>query len=216
MNSITRKIFVTGATGYIGSRLIVELSKRNYVVRALVRRKNLNIGCETVLGNPLSNETYKSAVDGFDTFIHLVGVSHPNPAKKEQFHSVDYVSIRESVKAALSAAINHFIYISVAHPAPIMKDYIMIRKECEQMIIESGLNATILRPWYVLGPGHRWPYLLIPFYKILEKLPSTKETAQRLGLVTINQLIAAMCQVIVNPAERIRIISVNEIKNPGF
>ena len=51
---------------------------------------------------------------------------------------------------------------------PMMKAYIQVRSECEAMIRESGMNATILRPWYVLGPGHRWPYLLLPVYKIME------------------------------------------------
>jgi len=45
-----------------------------------------------------------------------------------------------------------------------MKAYIAVREECEEIIQESGLNATILRPWYVLGPGHRWPYMLLPMY----------------------------------------------------
>ena len=61
-----------------------------------------------------------------------------------------------------SAGVQHFVYISVAHPAPMMKAYIEVRSQCEAMIRQSGMNATILRPWYVLGPGHRWPYLLLP------------------------------------------------------
>jgi hypothetical protein len=40
------------------------------------------------------------------------------------------------------------------------------------------MNATILRPWYVLGPGHQWPYLLLPMYKLMELLPSTREGAR--------------------------------------
>ena len=45
-----------------------------------------------------------------------------------------------------------------------MKAYIEVRKECEAEIQDAGLTATILRPWYVLGPGHRWPVLLKPMY----------------------------------------------------
>lgn len=211
MNGSSKKIFITGATGYMGSHLLPVLSQRGHSIRALVRKNPLAFGCDTILGNPLDCTTYKSAVTGFDTFIHLVGVSHPNPHKKEQFRSVDYVSVRESIAAAMSAGIKHFIYVSVAHPAPIMKDYIQIRKECEQMIIESGLNATILRPWYVLGPGHRWPYALIPFYKIFENIPSTHDTAKRLGLVTIKQMINALLWCTENPSEKVRIIDAEEI-----
>ena len=92
------------------------------------------------------------------TFVQLVGVSHPSPAKAAEFRSIDLVAGSEAIAAAVFAGIQHLIYVSVAHPAPMMKAYIAVRAECEALIRESGLNATILRPWYVLGPGHRWPY----------------------------------------------------------
>jgi nucleoside-diphosphate-sugar epimerase len=96
-----------------------------------------------------------------------------------------------------------------------MKDYIKVRMECEEFIHASGLNASILRPWYVLGPGHRWPYALIPFYKLMEKIPSTAESAKRLGLVTIRQLLTKLIYIIEHPDQGIRIIEVPEIRN-GF
>ena len=46
-----------------------------------------------------------------------------------------------------------------------------MRSEGEALIRAAGLNATILRPWYVLGPGHRWPVVLIPAYWLAERLP---------------------------------------------
>jgi len=58
------------------------------------------------------------------------------------------------------------MYVSVAHPAPVMNAYIEPRMEVEAAIRAAGLNATILRPWYVLGPRHRWPYVLLPFYAL--------------------------------------------------
>jgi hypothetical protein len=66
---------------------------------------------------------------------------------------------------------------------------------------ERRLNATILRPWYVLGPGHRWPYALLPFYKICEWLPFTRAGALRLGLVTLDQLLLALVQAVESPAQ---------------
>jgi hypothetical protein len=73
---------------------------------------------------------------------------------------VDLVSCRGAVEAARAAGVQHFIYVSVAQPAPVMKAYIRVRSECEAMICQSGMNSTILRPWYVLGPGH--PLALLP------------------------------------------------------
>jgi uncharacterized protein YbjT (DUF2867 family) len=91
-----------------------------------------------------------------------------------------------------------------------MKAYVAVRAQCEAAIRQVGLNATILRPWYVLGPGHWWPYLLVPAYKLAELLPPTRGGAQRLGLVTLDQLTLALVAAVENPVQEIRIVSVPE------
>ncbi len=93
-----------------------------------------------------------------------------------------------------------------------MHAYIAVRRECEAAIESAGLNATILRPWYVLGPGHRWPYILIPLYKLTEQLPVTREGARRLGLVTLEQMIRALVFAVENPAQGNRVVGVPEIR----
>jgi len=94
----------------------------------------------------------------------------------------------------------------------VMHAYIAVRKECEASIEAAGLNATILRPWYVLGPGHRWPYVLLPFYRLAELFPKSREGALRLGLVTVEQMIHALTFAIENPVQGRRIVSVPEIR----
>ena len=128
--------------------------------------------------------SYAHHVPPVDTFVQLVGVSHPSPSKAIQFQEIDLASAKAAITAAEQAGVQHFIYVSVAHPAPVMKAYIEVRVAVEAMIRSSGLNATILRPWYVLGPGHLWPYALKPMYWVLERVPQTRDTARRLGLVT--------------------------------
>ena len=182
-NNSAKNIFITGGSGYIGRALIPLLLKQNYSVSCLVREKSISRlpeGSKPIIGNVLDSSSYKEKIFPSDTFIHLVGVSHPNPSKADQFRKIDLVSLQQSVNAAVESNIRHFIYLSVAHPAPIMKEYIRVRVECEEFLSASELNATIIRPWYVLGPGHRWPYLLIPVYKFLERFPSTKDSAKRL------------------------------------
>ena len=93
-----------------------------------------------------------------------------------------------------------------------MKFYVAVRAEVEQMIRESGLNATILRPWYVLGPGRRWPLFLKPMYWVMEQIPATRESARRLGLVTKEQMVGALVRSVENPAQGIRILGVQEIR----
>jgi uncharacterized protein YbjT (DUF2867 family) len=206
-------VFITGGTGYMGQRLIPPLLKRGHQVRALVRagsEQKLPPGCTSVFGNALDESSYARHVAPSDTFVQLVGVAHPAPSKAAEFRKVDLIGGLGAVSAATMAGIRHFVYLSVGQPAPMMKAYVAVRAQCEAAIRQVGLNATILRPWYVLGPGHWWPYLLVPAYKLAELLPPTRGGAQRLGLVTLDQLTLALVAAVENPVQEIRIVSVPE------
>jgi uncharacterized protein YbjT (DUF2867 family) len=220
-SSASRRVFITGGTGYIGSGLIPILLERDHRVRVLVRpgsKAKLPAACEVVSGNALNANSYRQLIRPAETFIHLVGVAHPTPAKAAEFRAIDLVSAREAIDACAELGVHHFVYLSVAHPAPMAmkKDYIAVRPECEQMIEERHLNATILRPWYVLGPEHRWLYALLPLYKICEWLPFTRAVALRLGLVSLDELILALVEAVESPVQGTRIVSVPEIRFAGL
>lgn len=212
---MSHSIFVTGGTGYMGSPLIRLLVQRGHEVKALVRKGSemkLPPGALGVVGDALQMDSYTEHVRGADTFVHLIGVPHPSPAKAAQFRDVDLVSIQVAVKAARDTGIRHFVYLSVAQPAPVMKAFLEVRAQGELMIRESGIAATFVRPWYVLGPGHRWAYGLLPFYWIAQQLPSIRESVQRLGLITIRQMLDALIWAIENPPNETRILDVPRIR----
>jgi uncharacterized protein YbjT (DUF2867 family) len=214
----TSRIFVTGGTGYLGARLIPLLLERSHHVTALVRQESVTkapAGCQIVLGNPLNAETFAESVRGMDALVQLVGVPKPAPWKGPQFRAIDGPSGLASISAARMADVRHFVYVSVAHPSPVMQDYIDVRTECEAAIAQAGLCATILRPWYILGPGHWWPLLLSPAYRLLERIPSTQAAAARLGLVTIQEMLAALVWSIEHPPTTTRVIEVPEIRRLG-
>lgn len=211
-----KSVFVAGGTGYIGRVLIPRLLERGHKVRALVRpgsEQKLPAGCEAVIGNALDASSFAEGVGPSDTFVQLVGVPHPSPAKAAEFKSIDVASARASVSAAAGGGVKHFVYVSVAQPAPVMKAYQAARAEGELMIRDSGLDATILRPWYVLGPGHRWPYALIPMYWLFGRFPVTRDAALRLGLVTLEEMVWALVASVESPASQIRILDVPSIRS---
>lgn len=210
-----RSVFITGATGYMGCSLIPALLVRGHSVRALARERSAHRvppGAETVLGNALDPATFADAVAPADTLVHLIGTPHPSPAKAASFQAVDLPSVDAALAAALAAGVRHFVYVSVAQPAPVMRAYIAVRQAGEARIRASGIPATILRPWYVLGPGHRWPCLLVPFYAIFTLLPSTREGARRLGLVTLEQMVRALVASIEQGPDGVRLIDVPGIR----
>ena len=216
------RVFVTGATGYIGSRLIPRLSSGGHRVRALVRpasrAKLLAVKaprCEIVEGDALDAASYVDAVQGCDTLVHLVGVAHPSPARAAEFVSVDLASIEAAVAAASQSRVRHLVYVSVTQPAPLMQAYVEARRRGELLIRATRLNATVLRPWYVLGPAHRWPLALLPAYWLAACVPGVRDTARRLGLVTLEQLLRALEAAVARPAQGVRVLDVPAIRAYG-
>lgn len=208
-------VFVTGSTGYLGRPLCERLVSRGHRVTALCRpesARKLPAGTTAVLGDALNAASFASALASGMTLVHLVGVSHPAPWKEAEFRAVDLASVKASVEAAAQAGVRRMVYVSVAHPAPVMRAYVQVRSECEELIRSSGMTATILRPWYVLGPGHRWPVALLAVYRLLQWWPSTRQTATRLGLVTHRQMIAALVWAVEHPAAEVRILDVPGIR----
>ena len=207
-------VFVTGATGYLGRALIPALLARGHAVRALARPGSeikIPAGATAVTGDALAAASYRAQIAPADTFVHLVGTPRPTPFKGRQFREVDLKSIEAAVEAAVHARVAHFVYLSVAHPAPVMADYIAVRKAGEALLGRSGLRATMVRPWYVLGPGHYWPFAFAPIYGVLERLRPTRDMALRLGLVALPEMTAALVDAVEHPPESIRVIGVPEI-----
>ena len=159
-------------------------------------------GAESVIGDALDAATYAGRVAPADTFVHLVGVAHPGPGKGDAFRAIDLRSIQAAIEA-IGPTVKHFVYLSVAHPAPIMREYIAVRREGERLVTETGLDATLLRPWYVVGPGHGWPIVLLPVYWLAPR---------RLGLVTLGTMLRAMINAIENPPAGVRVLDVPAIR----
>src|SRR6185436_19196318 len=107
---MTREIFLTGATGYMGGRLGEALVARGHRVRGLVRpgsEGKLVPGVEAVAGDALRAESFASTLSAKDTLVHLVGTPHPSPWKAAEFRRVDLPSILASVSACRDRGVGH-------------------------------------------------------------------------------------------------------------
>ncbi len=163
-------------------------------------------------GNALDPLSLKDSLGDCDTWVQLIGTPKPSPWKAAQFRAVDFRAVTASLEALAGSRIRHYVYLSVAQPSPMMRAYVQVRTEAEALLRETDLALTFLRPWYVLGPGHRWPAVLSPIYKLLEIIPSTREGALRFGLVTLERMLAALVDAVENPPSALRILDVTAIR----
>jgi uncharacterized protein YbjT (DUF2867 family) len=214
---IKKSVFITGATGYIGIRLIRLLTARGHRVTALVRKGSehkVPPGAEVVIGNPFDPQTFQEHIPAGSVFIQLLGVPHPSPKKAKQFREIDLRSVKASADAADKAAAFHFIYVSVAmSPSSLMHAYQQVRQEGEKYCLHKAFNCTFIRPWYVLGPGHWWPVLLLPFYGLAEIIPAWRKKARAKSLVTIGQMLKTLVRMTENEPLPIRIVEIQNIRN---
>src|SRR6185437_5395760 len=170
-------------------------------------------GCTYIVANAFNENTFVKDVPAGCTFVQLLGVSHPGPKKKALFKTIDLLSAQVSAKAVKQAGAGHFVYVSVAQtPTNVMKDFQQCRAEGEAAIKETGIKATFVRPWYVVGPGHYWPLLFLPVFKILELISSTSKKAKALRLVSIHQMLKALLYAVQNPPDNLRIMEIDEIR----
>jgi nucleoside-diphosphate-sugar epimerase len=214
-----KTIIVTGGTGYIGSRLLQKLRTFNYRIIAIIRPGSLHKlpdGIEPIIADVFNPAEWISQIPEHAIFIHLLGVPHPAPSKKKLFESIDLRSAQIVSLAASQTRALKFIFLSVAmEPSSIMRDFQEAKWRSEQYIKSLHLPYVFVRPWYVLGPGHWWPYLLWPLFKLLEVLPSTRKKAKAFGFVTIKQMIQSLVYIVNHINEMPDVMEVEDIRRVG-
>ena len=125
-----KQVIIAGGTGYVGLPLVKKLCQQGYRVSAIARPvsvSKLPAGCNVITGDVLDSRSYQDQIPSGSALVHMVGASHPAPWKGAAFQSIDLVSLEQSVAAAKQAAVRHFVFVSVAHPAPVMKSYFEVR-----------------------------------------------------------------------------------------
>jgi uncharacterized protein YbjT (DUF2867 family) len=149
------KVFVAGATGETGRRIVQELVTRNIPVRALVRDQEkakaiLSPEVELVLGDILAPENLTAAI-GDSTVVLCATGARPSFDPTGPYQ-VDFQGTKNLVDAAKAKQIEHFILVSSLcvsqffHPLNLFWFILSWKKQAEEYIQKSGLTYTIVRP----------------------------------------------------------------------
>ena len=151
-------ILLTGANGFIGSRIAHALRAEDRAVRALVRDRadagQLEAwGCEVAVGDLTDAASLRQAVEGCDVVIHLVAILQGKPS---DFERVMEQGTRDLLAAAKDAGVRRFVLMSALGFDEQTKDlvpYYRAKWQMEQDVRSSGLEHVIFRPSFVFGPG---------------------------------------------------------------
>ena len=162
---MSRLVAITGATGFAGGHAVRELALHGHRLRALVRNPNgaaFPPGVETVKGGLADADALRRLVAGADAVVHFAGTLAA--LDRETYFRVNAGGTEALLEAAREAGTPRVVHISsLAAREPQLSSYAASKRAGEEAVERhaSALNAVIIRPPAVYGPGDRGTLPLI-------------------------------------------------------
>ncbi|MHA6722357.1 NAD-dependent epimerase/dehydratase family protein [Sphingomonas sp. RS2018] len=147
------KIAITGATGFVGTRLVAAAAAAGHTIAALTRRERAAESSVTwVTGSLETPDALARLVIDADVVIHVAGVV--NAPERADFFTGNVDGTRAIVTAAKDAGVSRFVHVSsLAAREPSLSAYGASKCEAEGIVEGSGLDWDMVRPPAVYGPG---------------------------------------------------------------
>jgi len=148
-------ILLTGATGYVGGRLLAELEAKGHRLRCLARRPELLAGrvgaaTEVVSADCLKPETLGAALSGVDAAFYLVH----SMGSTGDFEEQDRVAATNFGRAARNAGVSKIVYLGgLGSQGDALSRHLQSRQETGRCLRESGVPVIELRASIILGSG---------------------------------------------------------------
>jgi NADH dehydrogenase len=153
------KVFVTGATGFVGQEILRSLSEAGHCIRFLahhperpsVRRLQEQFAAEVSRGDVLDLDSLKGVLNGIEAVIHVVGII--SQAGKHSFDNVHLGGTRNMLLAAGQAGVRRFVHMSALGTRPKAASlYHQTKWASEESVRQSGIAFTIFRPSLIFDP----------------------------------------------------------------
>lgn len=145
------KIFITGANGAIGQKLLNKFRDSQYDVTILRRRVVRDASAKVILGDLLDPDILDKATKDIDAVVHLAGVTHA--ANEGLYFKVNTTGTKYLVEACKRNNVKRFIYVSSRAAGVNSGAYGKSKLMAEEVVEKSGLDWVILRPAEVYGAG---------------------------------------------------------------
>ena len=207
-----RTILVTGATGYIGGRLVPRLLEEGRSVRVLVRdrervRSRPWAGqVEVAVGDVLDRGSLSEALVGVDTAYYLV--HSMGSGSGAGFHELDVQAARTFGQAAAEAGVGHVIYLGGLGSGANLSPHLRSRQECGRALRAGGVAVTEFRAAVVVGAGSI-SFEMIRY--LVERLPvmvCPRWLYSRVQPIAVDDLLDYLVAALDTPSCRGRIVEV--------
>lgn len=162
-NSRIKTVLIIGASGFVGRHLAKALLAEGYTVRCLVRSLGraqdlASAGCEIIPGDISDLSSVQHALESVQAVyisIHTLSPQQSNGASP-RFMQVEKNGVQNVVMACRSCGVQRVVYVTSLGTSPdAHSEWLCERWHTEQLLMDSGLDATVLRPGYIIGLGGR-------------------------------------------------------------
>jgi uncharacterized protein YbjT (DUF2867 family) len=143
-------VTVTGASGFVGSRLCLALVEAGHRVRAMTRHPDTYEGAgEPVFGDVSDAESLRAALEGADAAYYLV-----HSLDREDFETADAEAARDFSAAAAAAGVRRIVYLGgLGREDQDLSAHLRSRREVEHLLAGDNVPVTVLRAAIVIGHG---------------------------------------------------------------
>ncbi len=149
------KIFVTGASGYLGTNLVRKLNQKGYFIKALVRNVNKaealkSKNVKVIIGDIININSYEKELKDVDVIYHLAAIIGNN--NKELNFLVHVEAVKKLIEAAKKNNVKRIIYVSTISASYLKRShYAESKLQAEKLFFNSGIPTTIIRPNLIIG-----------------------------------------------------------------
>jgi NADH dehydrogenase len=198
------KVFVTGGSGFVGTEVIRQLLAAGHEVRALVHSKTslaAAAGLEPWPGDATRPETLQGALAGCEAVIHLIGIIREFPDKGVTFQRLHVDATRNILAASREQGIRRYLHISSNGTRPDgVAEYHKSKWAAEELVRNSGLDATIFRPSVIFGPGDAFVNMLAAIIRRTPIMPVIGDGEYQLAPVAVANVATGFVRALTQPA----------------
>lgn len=185
------KVLVTGATGYVGGRLVPKLLERGHTVRVIARdRHRLDDvpwrgDVDIVEGDLLDAAAVATAVAGQEVVYYLVH----SMTSSGDFEAIERQVANTVADAARDAGVSRIVYLGGLHPEGPLSRHLGSRKEVGDILLASGVPTVALQAGVIIGSGSASFEMIRHLTEVLPYMPAPKWVSNLIQPIAIRDVL---------------------------
>jgi len=196
------KIFIAGATGFVGGHLTRELLRRGHQLVLLSHGAPAadQPGISYIKGDVTDLESYLPAVKGCDAVINLVGIIREFPSKGITFERLHVEATACMVAAAQRSGVLRYLQMSaLGTRLDAVSGYHRTKWRGEELVRASGLAWTIFRPSLIFGPKDAFVNMLAANLRLAPVMPTMGDGTYRLQPIHADDVARCYAEALERP-----------------